>query len=644
MGRSTLTDGVRRYGSSRALIRIAVITALAVLAGLLAAALWLSRGSDDHLPPGVEISGIDVGGESLDDAQTLLDAHVEARLAQSVTFVYPGGQYTIDATELGLQPGVSRALEEAQKSRGAFSRLKARLGLSDPVELSIEYRVEPGEIRQVVGEIAELVDQAVRPGNIRLVDNRIVTQESQPGFEVDNDALFGMLRLLPERIDVPVTEVRPNLTNEAIEAARLKAQALTENPPDVVFRRERLTLGPGALRRALRFNREGDAIAVSLDPQALAPRLRRAFGRFEREPADATFAVDGDGARVIPSKVGRRLAVVTTVDAIVAGSGTRQVRAIFRERTPAFTTARAEELGVRHLVGAFTTEYSCCQPRVTNIQRAAAVLDGTVIGPGGTFSLNEVLGERTSERGFVEAPMIGEGGKLVDAVGGGVSQVATTIFNAAFFSGLELITHTPHSFYISRYPEGREATVSWGGPELVFRNDWEAAVFMRVFASDTAITVSFYSSRLGRRVETSTGERFDREPSEVVEEENLELEPGARNVLQTGGTQGFSVAYTRQVYRGDELVRDERWVTAYDPANTIVEVGPPLEEEEEEPGPDGEQGGEKPGKDGGAGDGSGTEEPPPDDRVDPAPAEPPASEPPPDSGAPASEPAEEQPA
>jgi VanW like protein len=105
-----------------------------------------------------------------------------------------------------------------------------------------------------------------------------------------------------------------------------------------------------------------------------------------------------------------------------------------------------------------------CPPRVHNIRRATQLLDGRLIAGGARFSMNDALGRRTRARGFVPAPMI-SGGRLVDSVGGGISQVATTMFNAAFFAGLRLVAHTPHSFYISRYPKGREATVSWGGPD-----------------------------------------------------------------------------------------------------------------------------------------------------------------------------------
>ena len=227
------------------------------------------------------------------------------------------------------------------------------------------------------------------------------------------------------------------------------------------------------------------------------------------------------------------------------------------------------------LVARFTTRYEPGQPRVTNIRRAAELLDGTVLRPGAVFSLNGALGERTTAKGFVPAPSI-SGGRIVDSVGGGISQVATALYNAAFFAGLDLVAHTPHSFYIDRYPMGREATVSWGGPELIFRNDWNAPLRLRLNASERALTVRFYSARLGRRVETSTGEPYDVRPPTTVVVMNPNVSPGAEVVVQEAGEPGFTIEYTRRIYKGAKLIRHERFRTRYEPKNKIIEVGPRL--------------------------------------------------------------------
>jgi vancomycin resistance protein YoaR len=225
------------------------------------------------------------------------------------------------------------------------------------------------------------------------------------------------------------------------------------------------------------------------------------------------------------------------------------------------------------VVGQFTTRYPCCQPRVTNIKRAVQILNGQRIAPGATFSLNEALRERTTQRGFVPAPMI-SAGVFVDSVGGGISQVATTLYNAAFFAGLELVDHTPHSIYISRYPMGREATISWGGPELIFRNDWSAPIRIDAHATNTTVGFRLFSLPLGRRIATKTGPAYSYVAPQTIYVQNRTLPPGTQRVRQSAGSPGFDVAYTRRVYEWSRLRSRESFHVRYQPQNAIIEVGP----------------------------------------------------------------------
>ncbi len=172
-------------------------------------------------------------------------------------------------------------------------------------------------------------------------------------------------------------------------------------------------------------------------------------------------------------------------------------------------------------------------------------------------------------------------------MGGGISQVATTLYNAAFFAGLQLDSHTPHQFWISRYPKGREATVSFGGPELVFTNDWDAGLLINAYAGSNGITIRFFSSPLGRRVETETGETRDVVEPTVKETVNPDLEPGARVVEQNMGGAGFTVSYTRKVWAGDTLRSEQTFTWTYDPQNAYVEIGPPEKKPSTTTAPDG---------------------------------------------------------
>ena len=265
------------------------------------------------------------------------------------------------------------------------------------------------------------------------------------------------------------------------------------------------------------------------------------------------------GGRQAARSLAAALAAMAVVGVLGHGSG------------PAAGSARVSP-AAPHLISSFTTRYTAGEPRTVNIRRAAQLLDGTVVPAGARFSLNAALGERTRARGFVAAPMI-SGGRLVDSVGGGISQVATTLYNAAFLGGLELIAHTPHSFYIDRYPMGREATISWGGPELVFRNRWAAPLRMRVATSATSITVRFFSRQLGRRVTSWTRPPYAFEAPRTIRVVNPSLDPGEWRVVQEAGGPGFTVEYGRRVYRGARLLEANRYRVRYSPKHRIVEVG-----------------------------------------------------------------------
>jgi vancomycin resistance protein YoaR len=207
---------------------------------------------------------------------------------------------------------------------------------------------------------------------------------------------------------------------------------------------------------------------------------------------------------------------------------------------PPLTTAQASAAGVRTLLGTFTTRFQAGQPRATNIRRIAELVDGAYVPPGEVLSLNGEAGQRTAARGFVADGAIVDG-VLTDEVGGGVSQFATTLFNAAFFAGLPILEHKPHSFYISRYPAGRESTLYYGAIDVKVRNDTASGLLVRTRSTASSVTVELYGDNGGRRVVSTSGPRRPRADG------------------------GFRVDVTRTITGGDG--RGERRVfrTSYDP-------------------------------------------------------------------------------
>ena len=549
------------------------LLALALLLLAAAATVALVLAERGRLPANATVAGVDVGSKTPAEARDLVRAAAERRLDLPILLTAPGLELETSGRELGATPDVEGAIERADDT-GLLDRLGARLGIGGERVVPVRYRFDAAGYDDVYARLADRLDREPRSARIRVRAAGIDVVPAEVGLAVGRERLRRALARLPREAAVPVGEIAPEVTNrEAARAARV-AGTLVEEPRTIRAGEQEVVLRRSLLRRALRFPVREGAPRVELSVDVIRRVLRSRLRRLERPARDASFVVSGERVRVRPSQPGRRLALERVAASIVRNRASLVHRARFVAVPPAFTTEEAEKLEISELVSEFTTYYSCCQPRVTNIQRAAELLDGTIIRPGGTFSMNEALGKRTEEHGFVAAPQIFNG-RLEDAVGGGISQVATTLYNAAFFSGIELVQHQAHQFYISRYPMGREATVSWGGPELVFRNDWPAAILMKVSASDTAISVRFYSAKLGRRVETETGEPYAYTAPRTIRIPNRSLPPGTTSTVQSAGSSGFTVQYTRRVYRGDKLLKDERYTVRYDPQNAIVEVGPP---------------------------------------------------------------------
>ena len=195
---------------------------------------------------------------------------------------------------------------------------------------------------------------------------------------------------------------------------------------------------------------------------------------------------------------------------MVAEDGSRTIPVTLATVQPRISETEARKLGIKEKVSEFTTPYDCCLSRVTNIQTIAKLLDGYLVKPGETFSLNGVIGQRDTARGFVPAPMI-QGGRLIDSVGGGISQFVTTMYNAVFFGGFEDVQHMAHEFYISRYPAGRESTVSWPEPDFRWKNDSKYGVLVKTSFSNSGVTVAFWSTKR-YDIESVSSDRYNVTP------------------------------------------------------------------------------------------------------------------------------------
>jgi vancomycin resistance protein YoaR len=551
---------------------------------LVLGAIVLANVGTDAIPAKVSVGGVDVSGLTEAQAREKLRQTADAALRREIAFTSPadtGLRLSVAGSALASGARIDEAVLTARRSRTRMGRLLARIGIRGPKEIPLRFTLKDNEISQLIRDAQRTLGRPAVSASVAVEGNQIVTTPARAGQAVDRDKLVRRLETLPARITLEMRDAAPEADDADARAAKTLAEQIIATPRTVTYEGASAPLPADVTRRALSFPVRKRAIAVELDADTLREALITPLGITERDPKDARLVIRGDRVVVVQSLPGIRFDAGALTKAIAATPTAPTVAATVTTKRAKFRTRDARALKITERVATFTTPYACCPPRVTNIRRAAQILDGTIIRAGARFSLNDALGERTVARGFVEAPAIAAG-ELKDSVGGGVSQVATTMYNAAFFAGLELVANTPHEFWISRYPKGREATISWRTPDLVFRNDWDAAILVAVYAGNNGVTVSFYSSKLGRRVETTTGPSTNPTPPKTIERQKPDLPPGTRKVIQTAGSGGFSISYTRKVFAGDTVKRNETFRWNYRPENAIVELGPPKPEEEDE--------------------------------------------------------------
>ncbi|MEO7429847.1 MAG: VanW family protein, partial [Acidimicrobiales bacterium] len=313
------------------------------------------------------------------------------------------------------------------------------------------------------------------------------------------------------RITVTPGPVPPLGSPAEARAAVSAAEALAGKSIEIQTSGGGRTITPKQLRSWVALTSHPDGtVTAGLDPAKTAVGLRAAFADVEGHPQDASFTLEGGGPVIRadhPGKVCCGDDAAAVIDAALH-EGQHTVALTLVEGPAEFTAAEAKAWGITQAVGGnhawrsgapttagpgFTTYHSASGARVINIHRIADLVRGAVVPPGGSFSVNGFVGKRTIEKGFVLAGAISNGDH-VEEIGGGISQFATTTFNAAYFAVLDIDEYQAHSEWFDRYPRGREATMGYPSPDLKFTNNTPFGILIWTSYTSTSLTVTLYST------------------------------------------------------------------------------------------------------------------------------------------------------
>ncbi len=555
-----------------------------LLLGIAIAVLSLAfAGSPKTLPPGATIAGLDVGGLSTTEAVAQLEQRYEALKTTPAVFTAGPRRWRIRPNEMILEVDWAAAVETARRQGDGFAPVRGlrRLGTRFfGADVTPRARVSEAVLSHRLDSMGARIDRPQVDAAIRLRGLNPQIVRGSTGRELDREAaarlIVGSLVSLDRAAaPLPVRIQQPEVSAADLQPVLGQAKLAVSGPVRLTLGQTRWRVPRWRIAKMLDLP-EGGATELTIGGAGANEFFTRFRKAVDHAPADARFVVlPSDNVTVAPAKAGLQLDVEAARKAILAAALSptdRVAKLVVEKAAPERTTREARAMGITGRVAGYTTYYGGDPNRIHNVQLVAHLVDGAMIAPGATFSFNGTTGERSADKGFLEAPVI-INGELETGIGGGVCQVSTTVFNAAFEAGLPITSRTNHALYISHYPQGRDATVNYPDTDLKFLNDTGKWLLLRTFVGSSALTVKLYGTPQGRRVEAETAPLEETGPPTEKRIPDPTIWVGEK-VLEESGQPSRRTSVTRRVYAPNgKLMSETTWSSYYRSEPNVYRVG-----------------------------------------------------------------------
>jgi vancomycin resistance protein YoaR len=553
---------VREWGRILARSMIAIV----VLAGAyLAVAWWTGRA----VPAALVVEGVSVGGMTTEQATERLQAEFAAKVKAPIRVDLAGtnSSFSLEPATAGLTldlPGTLAGLSGFTVDPSViWNRLSGR------PERPLLVHVDQNRLSEALTAQAVKVQSAPVDGTVSFVGGKVVTTPAHNGLALHvDDAARKITQAWPrvQSVTADATVTEPKVTQAKLDAAvRTFATPAMSGPVTIVIGDKTAVVTPEQYAGALSMVPDATgALAPVVDTEALRGVVVSATSGFVVPAQNASIVLEGGAPVVRPSVAGVAVDTTPAADLLVKAmtAPDRRMALSLVPAAPALTTEAAQALGVKELVATFDSTFPNNPDRTVNLTTAANTINGTLIKPGEVFSLNGILGERTAAKGYREAGMI-LNGRLVKATGGGVSQISTVIYNLAWFSGVALTEHQAHSFYISRYPAGREATVNWPTIDNKWTNTTPYGMLVQMWVSGSQVHGRMWSTKV-YDVEAIEGPRTNPRPGKVIRDSSAGCVP------QSSIVAGFDITVKRVIRKAGAVVKTESYTTKYDAEDQVI--------------------------------------------------------------------------
>jgi vancomycin resistance protein YoaR len=545
--------------------KLIIVGAFAALALVYVALIVLSGGG---VRQGTVVSGVSIGGMSTADAVATLDATLGKLSRRPIKVEAVGKEFVVKPKDAGLSFDAKATVASATgRTFNPFVMVADLLGQSEVEPVVV---VDEQALTSQISGISLAIDRPATEPSITIKDMTAELKPGKNGRALDVEATSAQLvdALLKEREPIAgsMVKVPPMVSQASAEESAALARSAIANPITVTAGDASAKLKPKAIARSLSFTVVGDKLTPQIDGLVLQRALDGKLAGAEVPGRDASFKIVQGKPVVVPSVVGRGVSETELATAVVDVLGNeppdRTVTVTMAVREPAVTTEQARALGVTEQLSTFTQKFPYAAYRVQNIGQAARNVNGTLLLPGETFSMNDVMKERTEKNGYTVGFVVGSGGVFAEDLGGGVSAATTTVWTGAFFAGLERVSTQAHSIYISRYQPGLEATVAWGIFDMKFKNDTPNAVFITTAMTDTSMNVTFWGTKVYDEIKAEFGPKENIVPFTTIFDKS-------KTCLGQSGMDGFTIDVDRVFMRDGQEVKRETITTNYRPAPKV---------------------------------------------------------------------------
>ncbi len=541
----------------------------------------------DDLPRNASVAGVAVGGMTADQAEQTLQTELAEQANAEMDAKIEGldgklAAVAIDPTEFGLGIDYAATVEQSGAGRSANPAHIWRV-LTGGRDHQPVVSTDEAKLSEAVAAVAEEHDRKAQNAavgfNTKSKTPKVKITEAVTGIDLDQQgSIKAIKRAYPAdsaEITLPAAVTDADIsTAKAEEAAKNVARPAISDPitVDTGGGAGKFEVSESAIAKALSFEAKDGELIPKLDSKDLYKAAKNDIEELNiSEPRNARWKISGGEPKLVKAINGTEVKaddLAKAVEPALTKSGKdRTVDLKLSGSNASYSTADAEKAKVTEVTGKFTTSYPYANYRNVNLAQIAKRVNNTFLEPGETFSLNQIAGERTSANGYVDGYVI-QGGVLKKESGGGVSQAATTLYNAGFFAGLEDVEHHPHTLYFDRYPAGREATVYYGSLDLRFKNDTPYGVVVTASTKAASpggkgsITAKIWSTKVYDKITSSDPVKSNYTSGRTITKSGPKCEYQAP-------IKGFDVDYSRLFYQDGKRVKKQDYSWRYSAGDEI---------------------------------------------------------------------------